>query len=229
MSDITNDVEACPSCQQHQASQQQEPIPSDPPPTRIFEDVSADLFSLGKAKYLVYSDWLSGWPTIDRWQHDPSSREVIRAISRNFVDLGVPVRFRSDNGPQFASTEFKKFLIDLDVSAAPSTPHYRQSNGHAEAAVKAMKNLIMKTSPSGHLEEEAFRQALLEWRNTPREDGMSPAQRVFGQPTRSIHRPTIAHSPSNGRRPCGNATRRQLDCEPARISDTTPSPRHYPN
>ena len=46
--------------------------------------------------------------------------------------------------------------------------HYPQSNGHAEAGVKAILTLIVKTTANGNLDTESFTRGLLEWRNTPR-------------------------------------------------------------
>ena len=68
-----------------------------------------------------------------------------------------------------------------------STPHYPQSNGHAEAHVKILKHLIMKTTPSGDLyADDEFVQGLLEIRNTPGPDGLSPSVLLFGRPLRSL-------------------------------------------
>ncbi|XP_042883434.1 uncharacterized protein LOC122260295 [Penaeus japonicus] len=61
-----------------------------------------------------------------------------------------------------------------------STPHYPQSNGHAEAAVKKVKYLILKTAPTGNIDNEAFDRGLLELRNTPNFTGRSSAQILFG-------------------------------------------------
>ena len=67
-----------------------------------------------------------------------------------------------------------------------SSPNYPQSNGHAEAAVKAMKTLITKTTQNGDLDVESFQRGFLEWRNTPSSDGRSPAQKLFGKPLPSF-------------------------------------------
>ena len=48
-----------------------------------------------------------------------------------------------------------------------------------------MKNLVKKICPGKTVRNERFFKALLEYRNTPRKDGMSPAQRFFGRPTRT--------------------------------------------
>ena len=195
-SDILNMVQSCAPCQEKRPSLPQEPMMSDPTPTRVFEDVSADLFQVGGKHYLVYADRLSGWPTVDVWRSKtPSTRDIIRAIGKNFMDLGVPLRIRSDGGPQFASREYRDYLAKWGVTEGHSTPHYAQSNGHAEAAVKAMKALVEKTAPKGDLDEQNFREGLLEWRNTPRGNGLSPAQMVFGHPIRST---VPAHQSSFG-------------------------------
>ncbi|XP_050706734.1 uncharacterized protein LOC126992106 [Eriocheir sinensis] len=66
-----------------------------------------------------------------------------------------------------------------------TSPHYPQSNGHAEATVKTVKHLIMKVAPSGNIDCEEFDRGLLELRNTPNFTGRSPAQILFGRPLRS--------------------------------------------
>jgi transposase InsO family protein len=63
----------------------------------------------------------------------------------NFVELGVPMRFRSDNGPQFDAGVFQETLKRWGVAWGNSTPHYPQSNGHAEAAVKATAEITENT------------------------------------------------------------------------------------
>ena len=192
--DIVKVIQNCRSCQELHASQSSEPFAMEPSPSRVFEDTSADLFAFAGNSYLVYVDRLSGWPSLRVWnKRDPTSRDVIRVLREFFTALGVPVRFRSDNGPQFNSREFTQFLSRWGVQHAPSTPHYPQSNGLAESAVHAMKRLVEKTTNRGDLDDED--RGLLEFRNTPRAGGLSPAQILFGHPIRSIiptHRTAFA-------------------------------------
>ena len=157
----------------------------DPLPTWVFEDVSADLFQVGSLHVLVY-DGLSGWPIVHQWRPDPSAREVTHAIIENFVDLGVPVRMRSDIGSQFEAHSLQTKLRQWGVRWGNFTPHYPQSNGHVEAAVAAMNDLVTKISAHGDITSDEFARRMLEFRNTPRENGKSPAEMVFGHPLRSI-------------------------------------------
>jgi len=62
-----------------------------------------------------------------------------------------------------------------------TSPH-PQSNGHAEAAVKSLEHLILKTAPLGNIDCEDFDRGLLELRNIPNATGRSPAQILYGQP-----------------------------------------------
>lgn len=66
-----------------------------------------------------------------------------------------------------------------------TSSYYPQSNGHAEAAVKSTKHLILKTAPGGNIDCEEFDRGLLELRNTPTPTGRSPAQILYGRPLRT--------------------------------------------
>ena len=101
------------------------------------------------------------------------------------------MKLTTDGGPQFSSRDFANFCNRWGIDHDPSSPYHHQSNGHAEAAVKACKWLVAKTTKRGNLNTDEFKEALLEFRNTPREDGVSPAQRLFGRPMRTrlpVHR-----------------------------------------
>ena len=177
--DVTMLVESCATCQERASSLCQEPLMADPLPTYVFEDVSADLFQHGNLHLLVYADRLSGWPVIHQWRRDPTAREVVQAVESYFVELGVPMRIRSDNGPQFDAGAFQVALQRWCVAWGNSTPHYPQSNGHVEAAVNAVKVLVDKIAPSGDLSSEEFLTGLLEFRNTPLEWTLAGPDRIW--------------------------------------------------
>ena len=61
---------------------------------------------------------------------------------------------------------------------------FPSSNGHAEVNVRILKSLVAKTGCKS-IAEEKFMHGLLELRNSPRADGRSPSQVVFGHPMRS--------------------------------------------
>ena len=183
--DIKSTVEACEPCQQLLPSQQQEPYMCDDHPTRPFESVSADFFQVAGKSFLVIADRLSGWPVVVPCGRDTTSARVARMFCCYFREVGVPLRLRTDGGPPFSSHEFKSFTDRWGVNHIISSPHYPQSNGHAEAAVKSVKHLILKTAPTGNIDCEEFDRGLLELRNTPSPAGRSPAQILYGRPLRT--------------------------------------------
>ncbi|XP_065182117.1 uncharacterized protein K02A2.6-like [Sycon ciliatum] len=184
--DITAVIRACPVCRELQRSQQKEPLMREPQPTFPFEYASADLFSCQGWQFLVYSDCLSGWPCVARIGRTATSHDIICHFRRWFADVGVPRKIFTDGGPQFAASRVREFCERWGVEQCFSTPHYPQSNGHAESAVKAVKLLIEKTTRNGDLNVDSFQRGLLEWRNTPRPNGSSPAQVLFGQSLQSF-------------------------------------------
>ena len=184
--DVTNVVSSCPRCRQLAASHANEPLwREDDRPSRVFESVSADYFHVAGRTYLVYADRLSGWPYVTICPRTASADHLTRELRALFAQTGVPTVLRTDGGPQFTSGTLRRFLSRWEVRHEISSPRYPRSNGHAEAAVKLVKKLIITASSGGWLDEEQLSRGLLELRNTPRADGRAPAQVLFGHPIRS--------------------------------------------
>ena len=79
---------------------------------------------------------------------------------------------------QFTSAEFGKFTDEWDIEHRTSSPGHQQANGMAEAAVKKAKGILKKAT------EPLI--AIMEYRNTPQQDNLSPAQKMFGHMTRTL-------------------------------------------
>ena len=183
--DIAKFIGACEKCQLHLPGQQKELPLAEKTPSRVFEAVSADCFTWVGRTFLVYVDCLSGWPFVTRVTGEAGARDLVRCLRHMFAATGVPSCIRTDGGPQFSARLTREFFRRWGVAHQQCTPHYPQSNGHAEAAVKAVKRLVQKTTVGGDLHTDDFEAELLELRNTPRADGRSPAQILYGHPLRS--------------------------------------------
>ncbi|XP_064089106.1 uncharacterized protein K02A2.6-like [Macrobrachium nipponense] len=187
-------VYSCIKCRPLLPNQRNEPLwQEEDLPSRVFESVSADYFHVMGRSYLVYIDRLSGWPCVSSCQGIASASNLIRSLRAIFSDTGVPVLLKTDGGQQFASSALRRFLSRWGVEHRITSPYNPKANGHAEASVKIIKKLIMTTAKNGNLDADEFARGMLELRNTPRADGRSPAQVLFGHPLRSFI-PTHRHS-----------------------------------
>jgi len=100
-----------------------------------------------------------------------------------FATYGIPVRVRSDGGPQYSGNDWLEYLTRKGSERRLSSPFNPTGNAHAESGVKALKSLVKKTG--GSTKSEAFCDGLREWRNTPKAHGLSPSELMFGRNIRS--------------------------------------------
>ena len=184
--DIENIVTTCPACRPLLPRQANEPLlQHDEQPSRVFDLVSVHYFHLAGRTFLVYVDRKSGWPCVSPCPRSANAHHLTCELKNFFVATGIPRVLMSDGGPQFASSTLRRFLAQRVVEHKITSPYNARANGHAEAAVKVIKKLIRTTTSLASLDDDTFAYGLLELRNTPREDGRSPAQVLFGHPMRS--------------------------------------------
>ena len=119
---------------------------SHPAPSRPWEKVGTDIFTLHGQDYLVTVCYLSGYFEVDRL---PSKKitDVIYALRTQFARHGIPLEVVSDNSPLVAA-EFKRFADRWEFTLTTSSPRWTRSNGRAEAAVKLCKRLMAKAVES---------------------------------------------------------------------------------
>ena len=126
--------------------------------------------------YVVLADRYSGYPFIAPLK-TTTTAAVISKLENWFYDLRFPDILRSDNGPQYASLEFEQWCNLHNIIHEFSSPHYAQSNGHAESAVKAMQHLLCKT---GGKFSTDFRKGFIAFKETPRANtSYSPSDLFF--------------------------------------------------
>ena len=175
-------TESCGPCRERLPSQQR-----DAPVEQVdiltlypMSDVGVDLFSLRGKDYVVLVDRYSGYPVVQRLTKT-TTQAVTGVLSRWFGLFGIPTRLRSDGGPQFRGP-FDAYCEDMGIKHELSSAYNPESNGLAESAVKAVKNLLDKCMD----EKEDQDLALLAFRNTPREDGATPACLFYHRQQRTL-------------------------------------------
>ena len=96
-------------------------------------------------RYLPFGvDYYSSYFKIDQLK-DKTGKEVIDILKRHFSTHGYPNKLQSDNGSPHSSHEFEQFMTSYDIEHVTSSPHYPQSNGKVENAIKTAKNLLKKS------------------------------------------------------------------------------------
>ena len=182
MLDIDSDIASCHPCNSARPHQQKEPLLIHPVPDLPWSFVSADIFDWSGLQYLILVDSYSGWFEMSTLS-DLSSKSVITKMKQHFAVHGIPSKLLTDNGPQFASRQFKSFASEWSFEHVTSSPYFPQSNGFAENAVKQAKNLLEKCKKDGS--DPLL--GLLNLRNVPRDQVLgSPAQRLMSRRTRCV-------------------------------------------
>ena len=144
---------------------------------RPWQVLGTDLFSLNGRTYLLVVDCLPRFIEISILLASQKSSEAMRALKSIFSKHGIPDILRSDNGPQFVSTEFDEFSKEYSFTHVTSSPKMPQANGEAALAVQTIKNALKK--------EKDPAKALISYRATPLENGYSPAEMLFGSKIRT--------------------------------------------
>ena len=131
-------------------------------PAHPWHTIDSDLFYFRSIDFLVVVDYFSKY-LIMRKIHNSTSSAVIKELGMILSEFGKPQVFRSDNGPCYASQEFRFFMQNWSIKHRTSSAHYPQSNGLAKSMVKVSKNLIEKAI----LQDLPWNQLLLDYRCTP--------------------------------------------------------------
>ena len=187
--DIERMISRCETCQKHRNKQPKEPMVIADVTTAPWHKVGMDLFHLKGKDYLVVIDYYSNFPEMALLANTSSSC-VITHVKSIFSRQGIANIVHSDNGPCFNSKEWQRFAEQYDFKHVTSSPLYPQSNGKAEKGVHILKQLLKKAADS---DSDPYL-ALLSYRATPLECGLSPAELLMNRKLRTtlpcISKPT---------------------------------------
>ncbi|KAF2904554.1 hypothetical protein ILUMI_01620 [Ignelater luminosus] len=126
-------------------------------------------------RFLVIQDYYSKYPEIKKLQKT-TSQAIVEYCKNVMSHRGIPTELRSENGKQFDSQEFIRFVKNMGSSEPAAARNTSNQMVKAESAVKLVKRIL-------HMNEDPYI-ALLACRNTPLKCGVSPAQLLFGRTLR---------------------------------------------
>lgn len=176
--DIAEVVNRCHVCVKQRIERKEPLMPTDFP-TRPWQHLAMNLFKLKGKWFMVVVDFYSRYPEVGTLKN-LSTKEVIYFLKQIFSRHGIPEQVRSDNGTQFhpvKTSEFQKFAREYGFIHTTTSPHFPQSNGFAENAVKIVKRLLSKNA-------DPFK-TLLIYRSTSLANAYSLAELLMGRRIRT--------------------------------------------
>ena len=132
--------------------------------------------------FLVIVDAHSKWVDIYSTS-DTTTKETVKCLQHSFAQFGLPVSIVSDNGPCFASQEFKEFAKNSGIRHITTAVYKPSTNGLAKKMAQTLKRALRtSTSPL----QQTLDRFLFNYRLTPQSTtGVSPAELMFGRWLRS--------------------------------------------
>lgn len=146
--DIKDTISKCYTCNTFQTNQMKEPLIAHDPPKHPWPHVATDLFNFDKKEWFIIVDYWSDYFELNELP-DTQASTVIKSLNNQFARHGITDTVYSDNGPQFASRDFKEFAAAWQFDHQTSSPYYPKSNRTIENAVKSAKRLLTKPTASG--------------------------------------------------------------------------------
>ena len=179
--EIKQMADVCEACQQSKPRNQKETLIQHEIGQQPWEKVGSDIFEIKGSQYLILVDYFSSFIEVD-YLPTLTSENVVLKMKSPFARYGLPKVLVSDCGPQYISATFSRFTKHWGIRHVRSSPGHHLANGKAEAAVKVVKDMMTRCL----IDHEDQYEALLELRNTPRQNGESPAQVMFQRETRTL-------------------------------------------
>lgn len=184
--DIEELVNNCASCQVTKSNPPKVSFHCWETPSEPFQRIHADYAGPFMGHYyLILIDAYSKWPDV-RVVKNMTTETTIQACREFFSTYGIPSVFVSDNGPQFTSSEFAKFLKLNGVVHKFSAPYHPATNGQAERFIQTMKSKLKALNCDRSQVHAELCSILLSYRKMLHPTtGYSPSMMVFGRQIRS--------------------------------------------
>ena len=193
--EIEQTVRNCSSCQQVRKPPAAAPLAPWLWPSNPWHRIHVDFAEDKKRHYFILVDAHSRWPEIFYMPRNTTAAATITILRELFAKYGMPVHCVSDNGPQFRSEEFTRFLKMNGVKHVRVAPYHAASNGLAERMVQSFKNHMKACKGSKLSIQQRIENFLLTYRSTKHPTtGRTPASLFLGRELRtrlSLLRPNV--------------------------------------
>ena len=177
----------CYGCQlvSHPANPEQ--IKPTPLPRGSWQDLAVDLLGPLPSgdSVLVVVDYFSRFYETGVMR-STTSEKIIERLEESFRSHGLPLSVTSDNGPQFRSDVFERYLEGRGVEHRKTAALWPQANGEVDRQNRSLLKKTRIAQGEGKDWKDEVRKYLVAYRSTPHTTtGVSPAELLFGRKMRA--------------------------------------------
>ncbi|CAI7935033.1 XP_034959630.1uncharacterized protein K02A2.6-like, partial [Podarcis lilfordi] len=181
---ITAWVSACQACQESRPAPPAAKGHTWETPKTPWSRVHIDLAGPFHGRtFMVVVDAYSKWLEV-ALMPSTTTEAVIRVLRGLFATHGCPDVLVSDNGPQFTSGTFERYLLGLGIRHALTAPFHPSSNGQAERMVRSAKEALARLD-RGDWHERVAEYLFVQHITPHAATGRSPAELLMGRRLRS--------------------------------------------
>ena len=162
---IKNMIRNCPTCLKFAPSKpktKKKDMLHHKVPDTPWTKLATDIFHFQGTNYLIIVDYTSKFPVVKQLRK-MDQRAITIAFEKVFTEHGYLDELVSNNGPCYKGEQFAEFLKRKGIEHVTSSPYYPESNGLAEAYVKAVKNMMKKAQQC----KARFNDMLYQYRTSP--------------------------------------------------------------
>lgn len=197
-SDLENMIKSCNACLSVRPDPPKAPLITWEATDRVWSRIHIDFAGpINKNYFLIITDSHSKWPEVFKTKQITTSFTISK-LREIFARFGLPETIVSDNGTQFTSSLFQKFVKLNKIKHITSAPGHPATNGAAENSVKSFKNGLKSALTDGKTTDIdiIMQRYLFDYRITEHcSTRESPAKIMFARKLRSrftfVNPPTV--------------------------------------
>ena len=180
---VKDTVDRCIACQAVSRTSPPEPMTVTEMPKGPWDTIHVDFYGpLPTGEYiLVAIDRYSRYHEVEVVRSIKAST-VIPRLDQIFARHGIPTTIKSDNGPFFNGTEYKRYLEVLGIKALYSTPKWPQGNEEAERFMQPLGKALKTARVEHRPWQQELNRFLLQYRTAPHSSTqVPPAELLFNR------------------------------------------------
>ncbi|XP_040158410.1 uncharacterized protein K02A2.6-like isoform X2 [Anopheles arabiensis] len=185
--DVTERIQECAGCTAVSSQTPAEPMLRKEMPERAWQDLAIDFFSAKEfATFLVVIDYYSRFTKVIEMKLTNAAK-TIEALESVFSEHTYPETIRCDNGPPFASEEFKNYCTKKNIRLVHTIPYWPQMNGLVERANRGiLRSLRIAKSQKTDWRED-IKQYVYSYNTTPHTiTGKAPLELLTNRPVKDL-------------------------------------------